>query len=53
MSAARPAVALGSGLLFGLGLSVSQMVNPAKVIAFLDVAGDWDPSLAPTPLFGL
>jgi len=35
-----------SGLLFGLGLAVSQMVNPAKVLAFLDVAGDWDPSLA-------
>lgn len=35
-----------TGLLFGAGLTVSQMVNPAKVIAFLDVAGDWDPSLA-------
>ncbi|MBF9197785.1 DUF6691 family protein [Microvirga terrestris] len=35
-----------SGLLFGLGLIVSQMVNPAKVLAFLDVAGNWDPSLA-------
>ena len=34
-----------SGLLFGLGLAVSQMVNPAKVLAFLDVAGAWDPSL--------
>lgn len=34
------------GLLFGLGLVVSQMVNPAKVLAFLDVFGDWDPSLA-------
>lgn len=38
--------ALVAGLLFGLGLSVSQMINPEKVIAFLDVAGDWDPSLA-------
>ena len=38
--------ALGSGLLFGLGLIVSQMINPAKVIGFLDVSGDWDPSLA-------
>jgi uncharacterized membrane protein YedE/YeeE len=38
--------ALVSGLLFGLGLAVSQMVNPAKVIGFLDVAGRWDPSLA-------
>lgn len=35
-----------SGLLFGLGLVVSQMINPAKVIGFLDLAGDWDPSLA-------
>src|SRR6516162_8605173 len=43
-----PAVlaALVSGLLFGLGLLVSQMVNPAKVIGFLDVFGDFDPSLA-------
>ena len=35
-----------SGLLFGLGLIVSQMVNPAKVLGFLDVFGNWDPSLA-------
>ena len=35
-----------AGLLFGLGLTVSQMVNPEKVIAFLDIFGDWDPSLA-------
>ena len=42
-----PAVlaALASGLLFGLGLNVSQMINPAKVIGFLDIFGDWDPSL--------
>lgn len=33
------------GLLFGLGLVVSQMVNPAKIIGFLDIAGNWDPSL--------
>lgn len=39
-------VALFSGLLFGLGLAVSQMINPEKVLAFLDVAGHWDPSLA-------
>jgi len=38
--------AFAAGLLFGLGLVVSQMVNPAKVLAFLDVFGDWDPSLA-------
>ncbi|MEC9250197.1 MAG: DUF6691 family protein [Pseudomonadota bacterium] len=34
-----------SGLVFGIGLTVSQMVNPAKVLAFLDILGDWDPSL--------
>ncbi len=34
------------GLIFGLGLVVSQMGNPAKVLNFLDVAGRWDPSLA-------
>lgn len=34
------------GLLFGAGLAVSGMTNPAKVLAFLDVFGDWDPSLA-------
>lgn len=34
-----------AGLLFGLGLTVSGMINPAKVIAFLDLAGGWDPSL--------
>lgn len=33
-------VALASGALFGLGLAVSGMANPAKVIGFLDVAGD-------------
>jgi uncharacterized protein len=38
--------ALASGLLFGLGLTISQMVNPAKVIGFLDIFGDFDPSLA-------
>lgn len=38
--------ALIAGLLFGLGLAVSQMVNPLKVLAFLDVFGHWDPSLA-------
>jgi uncharacterized membrane protein YedE/YeeE len=39
---------LVSGLLFGLGLAVSGLINPAKVQAFLDIAGDWDPSLALT-----
>jgi uncharacterized membrane protein YedE/YeeE len=35
-----------SGLLFGIGLVVSGMTNPAKVLNFLDIAGTWDPSLA-------
>lgn len=39
-------VALGAGLLFGLGLGYSQMIDPARVIGFLDVTGDWDPTLA-------
>ncbi|NQW94875.1 MAG: YeeE/YedE family protein [Polaromonas sp.] len=34
-----------SGLVFGLGLIVSGMANPAKVLGFLDLAGAWDPSL--------
>jgi uncharacterized membrane protein YedE/YeeE len=38
--------ALLAGLLFGLGLILSGMTDPAKVTAFLDVAGAWDPSLA-------
>ncbi|MFT6674195.1 MAG: putative membrane protein YedE/YeeE [Sulfitobacter sp.] len=37
---------LFSGLVFGIGLVVSGMANPAKVLNFLDVAGTWDPSLA-------
>ena len=45
MSTARSLAALGAGCIFGVGLAVSQMVNPVKVIAFLDIAGDWDPSL--------
>ncbi|MEJ2041885.1 MAG: YeeE/YedE family protein [Reinekea sp.] len=38
--------ALLAGVLFGFGLSVAQMIDPAKVINFLDVFGQWDPSLA-------
>ena len=34
------------GLIFGLGISISGMANPAKVINFFDLAGTWDPSLA-------
>lgn len=38
--------ALLSGLIFGFGLILSGMANPAKVLGFLDLAGSWDPSLA-------
>ena len=38
--------ALLSGLLFGLGLAVSGMTDPDKVLNFLDITGQWDPSLA-------
>ncbi len=41
----RMIVALFAGILFGVGLAISGMVNPAKVIGFLDVAGNWDPTL--------
>ncbi len=39
-------VALISGRVFGVGLIVSGMADPAKVLGFLDLAGSWDPSLA-------
>jgi uncharacterized membrane protein YedE/YeeE len=39
-------LALIAGIIFGLGLSVSQMINPDKVLGFLDISGNWDPSLA-------
>jgi uncharacterized protein len=42
----RTAFGFLSGLLFGLGLVISGMANPAKVLNFLDLAGTWDPSLA-------
>jgi uncharacterized membrane protein YedE/YeeE len=42
----RILVAVFSGALFGLGLAISGMMNPAKVIGFLDFAGEWDPTLA-------
>ena len=35
-----------TGLVFGIGLAVSGMMNPAKVLNFFDIAGTWDPSLA-------
>lgn len=37
--------AFGAGLLFGIGLWLSGMANPKKVLDFLDITGDWDPSL--------
>lgn len=39
-------ITLLAGLIFGVGLIISGMSNPAKVIGFLDLAGKWDPSLA-------
>ncbi|MGS1094632.1 DUF6691 family protein [Aquamicrobium terrae] len=43
---ARVLVALLIGLVFGTGIALSGMINPAKVLNFFDVAGSWDPSLA-------
>jgi uncharacterized membrane protein YedE/YeeE len=45
-TSAQNLVALGSGLLFGLGLGLAQMIDPQRVIGFLDLAGQWDPTLA-------
>ncbi|MBE2210209.1 MAG: hypothetical protein IAE66_01285 [Xanthomonadaceae bacterium] len=42
----RIAIASVAGLLFGLGLAISGMTNPDKVLNFLDIGGRWDPSLA-------
>lgn len=42
----RILIALFAGALFGGGLVLSDMVNPARVLAFLDIFGDWDPALA-------
>lgn len=39
-------ISLSLGLAFGVGLILAGMTNPAKVLAFLDIAGKWDPSLA-------
>ena len=38
-----------TGLIFGAGLLLSGMANPDKVLSFLDLAGDWDPSLENRP----
>ena len=42
----RPLAGLVAGLVFGLGLALSGMMNPARVLGFLDITGPWDPSLA-------
>jgi uncharacterized membrane protein YedE/YeeE len=42
----RELTALIAGIVFGVGLVISQMVNPQKVLGFLDLFGQWDPSLA-------
>lgn len=42
-----------AGLIFGLGLVIAGMANPAKVLGFLDLAGNWDPSLAFVMLGGI
>jgi len=42
----RTLIAFGCGLVFGFGLLISGMTQPAKVLGFLDVFGAWDPSLA-------
>lgn len=42
----RLIVSVLCGLLFGAGMVISDMINPARVLAFLDVTGAWDPSLA-------
>jgi len=39
-------VSLISEIIFGVGLAVSQMIDPAKVLGFLNIFGNWDPSLA-------
>ena len=42
----RPLIALLAGTVFGVGLAVSQMINPQKVLSFLHLGPSWDPSLA-------
>ena len=39
-------VSLFCGIIFGIGLVIYQMINPAKVLGFLNLFGEWDPSLA-------
>jgi uncharacterized protein len=42
---AQTAAAFAVGIIFAFGLAVSEMINPARVLGFLDVAGRWDPTL--------
>jgi uncharacterized membrane protein YedE/YeeE len=44
-NAMKTAAGYAAGLLFGLGLAISGMTDPARVLGFLDVAGAWDPTL--------
>ena len=39
-------ISLICGIVFGIGLTISKMIDPAKVLGFLNIFGDWDPSLA-------
>ena len=41
----KSTISLVSGIIFGIGLTISGMVNPEKVIGFLNIFGEWDPSL--------
>lgn len=43
--AMKTAAGYGAGLMFGLGLAISGMTDPARVLGFLDIAGVWDPTL--------
>jgi uncharacterized membrane protein YedE/YeeE len=39
-------ISLIAGIIFGIGLVISEMVNPAKVLGFLDLFGNWDPFIS-------
>lgn len=45
-AAGHGAIAFGAGVIFAIGLALSGMTTPANVIAFLDIFGSWDPTLA-------
>ncbi len=49
----QAAFAASAGAVFGAGLTISQMSNPEKVLAFLDITGNWDPSLLVVMAAGL